>query len=272
MHSPLNLKPHLLQTEPVLAVTNVSETITYWQDVLGFPNHWLWGDPPNHGGVSWNGSAGVQFTLNPELAARSAGNSIWIHMRNIDALYGQHQKKAVIVAPLATQPWGMVDYTVKDINGYFITFSSKSQGHEPSGHQVPESVVISHKRPELQQVRSLLLSLGWTDDGSEHLLQQQIDTAVTIVCAEHDHELIGIAFLLGDGLHFYYVKDVDVHPSWQRKGIGTAMMNELMQWLERHARPSATVGLFTGDHLGPFYRQFGFMQAVGMYKTVGQAT
>ena len=86
-----------------------------------------------------------------------------------------------------------------------------------------------------------------------------------------DNQLIGIAFLLGDGLHFYYVKDVDVHPAWQRKGVGTAMMNELMRWLERHARPSATVGLFTADHLAPFYRQFGFMQAVGMYKTVGQS-
>lgn len=267
-----DLKPRLLQTEPVLAVANVAETVAYWTDTLGFPNHWIWGDPPNHGGVSWNGSAGIQFTLNPELAARSAGNSVWILLRNITELYEQHQKKADIVAPLKAQPWGHVEYTIKDINGYYINFSSKSAGNEPSHHQLPGSVVISHKKPQLHEVRNLLISLGWTDDAPEPSLQEQIDHAVTIVCAESDSQLIGIAFLLGDGLHFYYVKDVNVHPAWQRKGIGTAMMHSLTRWLERHARPSATVGLFTGDHLVPFYRQFGFMQAVGMYKTVGQST
>ncbi|MEJ1239285.1 GNAT family N-acetyltransferase [Chryseolinea sp. T2] len=272
MQVPIDPEPHLIQAEPVLPVTNVAETITYWRETLAFPNHWIWGDPPGHGGVSWNGSAGIQFTLNPELAARSVGNSVWIHVRNINQLYDQHQNKANIVAPLKAQPWGMVEYTVKDFNGYFVTFSGKYEGHEPSGYRLPASVVVGHKKPGLANVRNLLKSVGWSDEETVPSLQEQIDTAITIVCAESDNQLIGIAFLLGDGLHFYYVKDVDVHPAWQRKGIGTAMMNELMQWLRRNARPSATVGLFTGDHLGPFYRQFGFMQAVGMYKTVGQLT
>lgn len=265
-------RPQLLGAEPVFAVANVSETIAYWRDVLGFPNHWIWGNPPVHGGVSWNGSAGIQFTLDPERAGRSEGNAVWILMRNITALYEQHQQKANIVLPLQQQPWGMMEYTVKDINGYYINFSSKYEGHEPSGHRLPESVVISHKKPGLSETRSLLKSVGWSDEDSDPPLQEQIDHAVTIVCAENGKELIGIAFLMGDGVHFYYVKDVNVQQDWQRKGIGTAMMNALTRWLEQHARPSATVGLFTGDHLAPFYRQFGFMQAVGMYKSVGKAT
>lgn len=42
----------LSHAEPVLAVRNVAETVTYWHEVLGFPGKWTWGNPPNHGGVS----------------------------------------------------------------------------------------------------------------------------------------------------------------------------------------------------------------------------
>ena len=264
MQKSIDIKPLLLQAEPVLAVADVRETVNYWRETLGFPNHWVYGDPPNHGGVSWNGAAAIQFSLDRELASRSVGNSVWILARNINELYELHQKKADIVVPLRTQPWGHTDYIIKDLNGYYVTFSGKSEGHEPSGHAVPGSILISHKQPDLLEVRRLLKSMGWAEQETEPSLQEQIDAAVTIVCAESDHQLIGIAFLMGDGLHFYYVKDVNVHPAWQHRGIGTAMMSELMRWLELHARPSATVGLFTGDHLVPFYRQFGFMQAVGM--------
>src|SRR5688572_18376177 len=92
------LQPIFSHVEPVLAVTDISETITYWHDVLGFPAKWTWGDPPNHGGVSWQ-KVFIQFSLNPELAAVSKGHSIWIRLQHIEALYSFHQQKnAEIVA------------------------------------------------------------------------------------------------------------------------------------------------------------------------------
>lgn len=99
---------------------------------------------------------------------------------------------------------------------------------------------------------------------------EQIKTAVYTVVAEDDDstELMGCAFLMGDHKSFYYIKDVIVHPAWQHKQIGTALMRHIMNWLETNGAESATVGLFTGDHLAPFYRQFGFTQACGMYTSV----
>lgn len=49
-----NIHPIFSHAEPVLAVRDINETITYWQDVLGFPTKWTWGEPPAHGAVSWH--------------------------------------------------------------------------------------------------------------------------------------------------------------------------------------------------------------------------
>ena len=83
--------PVVLQAEPVLAVTDVPETVQYWHSVLGFRNQWTWGDPPNHGGVSWQG-AFIQFSRDPRLAAASKGNAVFISVRNLENIYDLHKK------------------------------------------------------------------------------------------------------------------------------------------------------------------------------------
>src|SRR6185369_10857458 len=104
----------LLHVEPILAVKNVAETIRYWHNTLGFPGKWTWGEPPSHGGVSWQGTF-IQFSQNPELATASKENSIFIRVRKLEALYDFHQKKnAEIVEPLENKPWGMAGYTIRE--------------------------------------------------------------------------------------------------------------------------------------------------------------
>src|SRR5688572_6088094 len=109
-----DITPSPIIIEPVLSVRDVSESVTYWHNVLGFPGKWTWGEPANHGGVSWAG-ASLQFSLNPALAERSKGNSIWIGVRNLSELYTLHQKNAKIVSPLEEKPWRATEYTIEDI-------------------------------------------------------------------------------------------------------------------------------------------------------------
>jgi GNAT superfamily N-acetyltransferase/uncharacterized glyoxalase superfamily protein PhnB len=259
-------KPSLLHVEPVLAVKDVVEAITYWHEVLGFPSKWMWGDPPNHGGVSWNGAAFIQFSLDPQQAQRAEGHSIWIRVRNLEALYRQHQEKAKIVAPLVNRPWGMADYTIQDLNGYYVTFSEPASERGASSQGIPPGVRVVKRQLAPAEFKKLLLSVGWSDSYTE----SQLTTAVLTVVAEDTEtkEAIGCAFLVGDNQAFYYVRDVIVRRDWQRKRIGTAMMQSIMDWLKQHAPEGATVGLFTGDGLASFYRSFGFMQACGMYQTI----
>jgi hypothetical protein len=57
----------LSRSQAILAVADVVATVRYYRDKLGFTAEWLWGDPPDFGGVLW-GKVGVMFCLQPALA------------------------------------------------------------------------------------------------------------------------------------------------------------------------------------------------------------
>src|SRR6478735_3564345 len=115
-----------VHAEPILAVQNIGDTLSYWKTELGLPDTWTWGDPPGYGGAAWNGAL-IQFSQNPDLGSVSKGNAIFIRVKNLEALYRFHQgKKVEIVEPLENKLWGMAAYTVKEINGYYIVFAGAS--------------------------------------------------------------------------------------------------------------------------------------------------
>jgi GNAT superfamily N-acetyltransferase len=85
---------------------------------------------------------------------------------------------------------------------------------------------------------------------------------------ERSNKIIGSAFLLGDHASFFYVKDVMVHPDWQHKQVGSAMMKELTDWLDDNAPANAFVALIAPESLAPFYKQFDFTPVFGMYRSI----
>ena len=263
--------PFISHAEPVLSVIDVAGTVKYWHDTLGFPNTWTYGTPVNHGGVSWNGSGFIQFGINP--GSPTSGQSVWISVRNLDRLYAMHQEnKAQIVAPLENKPWGCMEYTVKDINGHYIHFSAPASDTGRISQSLPPAVVIHQRVPTVEEHNALVQSVGWSspDDKPSDDKRKLLENCITGTVAEDTASgtMIGCGLLLGDNSGFYYIKDVVVHPDWQRKNVGTKMMKSIMEWLYANAPENATVGLFTGDHLAGFYRQFGFMRACGMYQQI----
>jgi len=209
------LQPIFSHAEPVLAVQDVSETISYWQEVLGFPVKWTWGEPPSHGAVSWH-KTHIQFSRDAELAVASKGNSVWIRLQRVEELYKMHQRKNTeIVAPLQNQPWGMAQYTVREINGYFIHFAGVITEREKSTILSPDINIIE-RIPSIAEYRNLAIAVGWSPPSHDDMIKSILGAAIFAVVAEDivNGEIVGCALLLGDHASFYYVKDVMVCPQW----------------------------------------------------------
>ncbi|SEI39064.1 Uncharacterized conserved protein PhnB, glyoxalase superfamily [Dyadobacter sp. SG02] len=266
-------EPFISHAEPVLSVKDVAETVKYWHEVLGFPGHWTWGTPPNHGGVSWHG-AFIQFSANSEAAERMRGQCVWVRVKNIRELYQLHQdRKAEIVMQLEKQPWGFVEYVVRDLNGNYITFAAPAtSGGESKSQSLPANVRVMGRALTPAEYRKLAESVGWSGTQSDDVLQQKLDATLFTAVAEDTEtgEVIGCALVLGDGLSFFYIKDVMVHRDWQRKQVGSTVMREVKCWLDANAPQGSLVGLFTGAGLAPFYQQTGFGEAFGMIRMIDQ--
>lgn len=90
---------------------------------------------------------------------------------------------------------------------------------------------------------------------------------VTVVDDETD-DVVGMARIIGDGGSVYQIGDMAVHPDHQRQGLGSRMMERLMEYLEETAPEGAYVNLMA-DVEG-FYEQFGFEYTApasrGMYR------
>jgi len=261
--------PVLLQVEPVLAVTDVPKTVQYWHDVLGFRNQWTWGEPPNHGGVSWQG-AFIQFSHNPQLAAASKGNAVFITVRNLERIYDLHKENgAEIVEPPENKPWGMAAYTLRDINDYYVVFAGASLRKIENGNSIVPPVNVVSRLPRPDEYRELVAAVGW-EKNQDNLRTETILAAPVygVVAEDPQGNAIGCALLLSDQASFYYVKDVVVHPQWQRRGVGSRLMKKLSEWLDANAPEGAYIGLFTGENLAAFYKRFDFVPTFGMSRRI----
>lgn len=266
------ISPSVVHAEPVLPVEDVSATVKYWHEVLGFPDHWTWGTPPNHGGVSWLGAGFIQFSLDPELASVSKGNSIWLRVNQLSTLYNLHRNNANIVQEIIDRPWGFSEYVVEDLNGYYITFAAPTAEKDIVRKKFPENISITSRNLTKEENHYLNTSVGWGD--SEDAVREDINSKAVLTLVATDtttNQAVGCVLLFGDGGGFYYIKNLIVHPNWQGQSVGTRLMETLMNWIETHAPKSATIGLFTGEHLARFYRKFGFVQSVGMYRVAGKS-
>lgn len=257
--------------EPILAVNDILKTVNYWHDILGFRDKWTWGEPPNYGGVAWNG-AFIQFNLAPQLAAASKGNAIFIKARELEALYHFHQRKnAKIVEPLENKPWGMAGYTVEEINGYYIVFAGAPiAAQRTNSTELPSTIKIMARLPTVQEYQYLTSSVGWSSFTSHGVVTTLLETPVFAVVAEDEatKQVVGCGLVLSDNASFYYIKDVVVHPGWQSKHVGTAMMKALTSWIEKNGADKSLVALITGENLSAFYSKFGFTPAFAMVRHI----
>lgn len=100
------------QPVPELPVTDVERAQQHYRDALGFEIGWL--DPGEIGAVSRGTVAIFLRKTTPPFEAAVH----WVFAEDIDATYNELKSLgANIVEPLEKKPWGLRQFTVKDIDG-----------------------------------------------------------------------------------------------------------------------------------------------------------
>ena len=102
-----------------LAVPDVLAAVDFYTNQLGFRLGFTWGEPVRFAGVTLDR---VQIFLQQGHAA-PAGTSIYFMVGDADELCDLHRRNGVtITAPIDDREYGIRDYSVRDLNGYQLTF------------------------------------------------------------------------------------------------------------------------------------------------------
>lgn len=107
---------------PFMPVRDLHETIAYYRDQLGFHDEWYWED--TDAGIQRN-ELRLLFAHDPEFVSRINSNGrhfeICWFVANVEEVYKEYQAKGIkIVSELGIKPWGMKEFTIEEINGYWL--------------------------------------------------------------------------------------------------------------------------------------------------------
>jgi catechol 2,3-dioxygenase-like lactoylglutathione lyase family enzyme len=109
------------QLHPGLTVADLPASIEFYTRKLGFHLGFTWGDPATFAGLNLDK---VQIFLAKGTPKPSSDSSVaYFVVDNADDLYEFHSSSGVEIAQaIDDRPYGMRDYTVRDLNGYYLGF------------------------------------------------------------------------------------------------------------------------------------------------------
>ena len=130
--------------------------------------------------------------------------------------------------------------------------------------------MITIKKQEivkLEDVLHLYQAVGWTNYTHQpQMLEQALSHSLAIYVALDGDAVVGLIRLVGDGFSSVLVQDLIVLPSYQRQGIGSALMKQALEdFKEVYQVQLATEQ--TEKNVG-FYRSMGF-ETLSTYNYIG---
>lgn len=128
------------------------------------------------------------------------------------------------------------------------------------GPEVPVGYELLETTPSVAAFRRLRRDAGMTDRSPEAVERGLPNTTygVHVVDVETGTP-VGMARLVGDNGTVFHVTDMAVAEAHQRRGIGTAMMDALVEWLRENAPDGVFVDLLAD--VDGFYERWGFEES-----------
>ena len=107
-----------------IPVRDIRETLDYYKNTLRFSEEWTMG---TDGGLCRD-DLRLIFCQDPEYTAHINNDTysfvlIWF-VDNVDDIYLEYKEKGIpITNDIENKPWGIREFTIRDINGYNIRIS-----------------------------------------------------------------------------------------------------------------------------------------------------
>ena len=120
---------------------------------------------------------------------------------------------------------------------------------------------------KLEDVLHLYQAVGWTNYTNQpQMLEQALPHSLAVYLAFDGEKIVGLIRLVGDGFSSVFVQDLIVLPTYQRQGIGSALMKEALEDY-KDAYQVQLVTEQTEKNVG-FYRSMGF-ETLSTYDCTG---
>ena len=105
----------------------------------------------------------------------------------------------------------------------------------------------------------LRIETGFAEVPVEHA-RKALQNGLINVSAIYNGELVGMGRLVGDGAMYWYLQEIIILPKFQRKGIGTMIVNHLVDYAKANSVTGkfTTIGGVSAKGKEPFYEKLGF--------------
>ena len=117
--------------------------------------------------------------------------------------------------------------------------------------------ISREKKIDSDKLMKLYQNVGWsayTEDLDR--LKEAIMNSLDVITAWEDGELVGLIRTIGDGLTILYIQDILVQKNYQKRGIGSRLLQEI---LEKYASVRQKVLLTEeAEDVRAFYEKNGF--------------
>jgi ribosomal protein S18 acetylase RimI-like enzyme len=121
------------------------------------------------------------------------------------------------------------------------------------------------------EYRNLCTAVGWAEVMNFEAAKTALPNSLYGVVAIYEDKVVGMGRVVGDGAIFYYIQDVAVLPQHQGKGIGKAIVSQLVAYIRECAPPQAFLGVFAAQGKESFYQRYGFHEdpvLTGMFQVI----
>ena len=93
-----------------------------------------------------------------------------------------------------------------------------------------EFSIKEYKNYNEDEILSLYKSVGWINyTDNPKMLEDAYANSLRILGAYENEKLLGIIRVVGDGHSVVFIQDILVFPEYQRQGIGTALLKQILQ-------------------------------------------